>query len=158
MTNKPSRWQRFFFRLPLWFYRWHLGWILGGRFLLLNHIGRKSNLPRQTVLEVVHHQADPLCYWVASGFGKKADWYRNLQATPSVTIQVGQKKWQTTAVFLSDTESGQMMRQYAQQNPKAAQAICRFLGADSKLTLDEYQTMGETKIPFVRFCTQDKTK
>ena len=40
------------FRLPIGLYRLRLGWLLGDR-LLLTHIGRKSGLPRQAVIEVV---------------------------------------------------------------------------------------------------------
>jgi hypothetical protein len=54
-THPPRGLLRLALRLPIWLYRWRLGWLLGDRFLLLTHTGRKSGLPRQVVLEVVHH-------------------------------------------------------------------------------------------------------
>ncbi len=37
-TRKPPTGiMRFFFRTPIWLYRLNLGWIMGNRFLLLNH-------------------------------------------------------------------------------------------------------------------------
>ena len=40
-------------RAPIWLYRAHLGGFLGHQMLLLTHRGRKTGLPRQTVLEVL---------------------------------------------------------------------------------------------------------
>jgi deazaflavin-dependent oxidoreductase (nitroreductase family) len=65
------------------------GGILGGRFLLLEHIGRKSGRTRQTVLEVVGHDAESGRYVVASGWGTRSDWFQNVERGPRVTVQVG---------------------------------------------------------------------
>ncbi len=46
---------------------------------MLEHIGRKSGAPRYAVLEIVDHPA-PDVYIVASGFGRKAQWFSNVQA------------------------------------------------------------------------------
>jgi hypothetical protein len=39
-------------------FRLHLGWLLVGHFLLLTHTGRQSDLPLQTVPEVLWHEKD----------------------------------------------------------------------------------------------------
>lgn len=44
-------------RAPIWTYRAGLGFVFGSRLLMLEHIGRKSSLPRQVVLEVVGRPA-----------------------------------------------------------------------------------------------------
>ena len=54
----PHGLSRLAFRLPIWLYHSHLGWLLGTRFVLLTHTGRKSGLSRQTVLEVVRYDKD----------------------------------------------------------------------------------------------------
>lgn len=90
--------KKFFFRAPLFLYRMGLGGLLGQRFLLLNHTGRKSGQPRQTVLEVVNHDKTNDTYFIASGFGKKSDWYLNILTHPKVEIQVGWRKMAVTAV------------------------------------------------------------
>ena len=63
-------------RLPILFYKAHLGWLLGDRFLLLIHTGRVSGETRQAVLEVIRHDKAEIVYYVASGFGEKSDWFR----------------------------------------------------------------------------------
>lgn len=40
----PTGLSRILFRAPIWLYRRGLGWLLGKRFLLINHIGWKSGL------------------------------------------------------------------------------------------------------------------
>ena len=89
VTQPPSGWLRFALRLPLVLYRLRLGWVLGGRFLRLYHVGRKSGQVRQTVVEVVHHERTGDTYYIVSGWGYKAQWYQNLMAMPDVVIQVG---------------------------------------------------------------------
>ena len=66
--SSPGRLTRCLLRLPIWLYRLRLGWLLGGRFLLLNHTGRKTGLPRRTVLEIVHHDADNATLFVAAAW------------------------------------------------------------------------------------------
>lgn len=65
------------------------GALLDERFVLVNHIGRKSGLPRHAVLEVVHHDHETGIFVVASGFGEKSDWYQNVMAHLDISIQVG---------------------------------------------------------------------
>ena len=79
----PTGVRRQLWRLPIWLYRLHLGWLTGGRMMLLRHVGRVTGRERTAVIEVVQHDADG--YIAASGFGRQADWYRNIQAEPRVT-------------------------------------------------------------------------
>ncbi|MEO2169431.1 MAG: hypothetical protein ABGY42_15180 [bacterium] len=46
-VRPPIGLKRLFFRLPIRLYQLRLGRLLGGRFVLLHHIGRKSGLARQ---------------------------------------------------------------------------------------------------------------
>lgn len=128
----PRGFMRWLFRLPIGLYRMHLGWVLGGRFLLLRHIGRKSGLPRQTVVEVVCHAAADDTYIIASGFGERTDWLRNLAHNPDVTIEVGRRKLAVRAQRLTLDEASAELRAYARRYPRAAQALGRFMG----VTLD----------------------
>ena len=76
---------RTLWRLPILLYRCGLGRLLGQRVMLLTHTGRVSGRPRRAVIEVVQH--DEQGYLAASGFGPRADWYRNVVANPDATIQ-----------------------------------------------------------------------
>ena len=69
-------------RLPSYLYRFRLGRLLGHRFLLLTHRGRKSGLTGRTPLEVLHFDPRSRESVVLSARGKKADWYRNIEASP----------------------------------------------------------------------------
>jgi deazaflavin-dependent oxidoreductase (nitroreductase family) len=54
--------------------------------LLLTTTGRKSGEPRVTPLQ--YELIDGI-HWVASGWGKDADWLKNIRREPQVHVQVG---------------------------------------------------------------------
>ena len=147
---KPPRgFKRMLLRAPIWVYRLGLAWLLGKRFLLLHHTGRRSGLPRQTVLEVVKYDADTDTYFIASGFGKQSDWYQNLLKTPAVSIQVGNRRMNVMAHPLTPEQSGEAMVDYARRYPKAARIICRQVGYQLDGSEDDYRAVGREAIPFV---------
>ena len=114
-------------RLPVGLYRARLGWLLGNRFLMLTHIGRKSGLPHRTVVEVVRHDKAADAYIVVSGFGDKADWYRNICKTPNVTVHVGRRRFEAFAQPLALEESVREFQDYAQRHPTAFKALSHVL-------------------------------
>lgn len=148
-TPQPTGLKRLMFRAPIWFYRLGLGGLLDERFLLLNHIGRKSGLPRQTVLEVADYNSDTGAYLVASGFGRQSDWYRNILVTPNVTIQIGRKSLGATAAPLSPVDSGYAMADYARRHPRAAKQLMRLCGFEVDGSPQEFYVVGHDHIPFV---------
>jgi deazaflavin-dependent oxidoreductase (nitroreductase family) len=110
---------RFALRAPVYLYRVHLGWLLGGRFLMLTHIGRKSGQPHQTVLEVVSNDRETGEYVIASGWRGKADWYRNILKTPQVTVNSGRRQFKAMAVQLSVEEAEAVLSDYARRHSLA---------------------------------------
>lgn len=126
---KPPRGlARLAFRTPIWLYRLHLGWLLGKRFLHLTHTGRKSGLPRQVVLEVVDHDPHTNTYYVSSGWGKKSDWYQNIQKTPRVRVQVGTKSWAAQAETLSPEAAEGVILNYGRKHPALLNELARVMG------------------------------
>jgi deazaflavin-dependent oxidoreductase (nitroreductase family) len=115
------------FRLPIWLYRLHLGWILGERFLLLTHLGRNSGLSHQTVLEVVGHDKTTETYFVVSAFGHKADWLLNIKRNPIVRITVKQRSSSARARQLSETDGAKVLFGYAQHHPIAFRELSTLL-------------------------------
>lgn len=79
-TSKPTGLKKWFFQAPSWLYRAHLGFLMGRRFLMIEHRGRKSAKLYRTVIEVVGRHPDKGEWIVTAGFGPKSDWYLNLQA------------------------------------------------------------------------------
>lgn len=128
LTHKPAGFLRMLVRFPILLYRLKLGWLLGKRFVLLNHIGRKSGLKRQTVVEVIDFDKEAGTYYIASGWGYTSNWYQNLLAKPSITIQVGLKKLKVVARTLSAADSVKVLLKYQAMHPFAARELSRFLG------------------------------
>ncbi|MBN2472543.1 MAG: nitroreductase family deazaflavin-dependent oxidoreductase [Anaerolineae bacterium] len=84
MTYPRGGWRRWLFRAPLVLWRLGLGDLLGRSLLLITHTGRRSGLPRRTLVE--YHVLDSTRY-APVAFGPRAQWYRNISADPLVTVQ-----------------------------------------------------------------------
>jgi deazaflavin-dependent oxidoreductase (nitroreductase family) len=127
-VQPPRGLARLAWRAPIWFYRLGLGGLLGGRLVLLNHIGRKSGQPRQAVVEVVRHDQETGAYIVASGFGEKADWYQNVMAHPEITIQVGRRRLAARAERLPLPQAADEMLDYNRRHPAALRTLAGIMG------------------------------
>lgn len=149
--QKPRALLRFGLRFPIWLYRLHLGWLFGNRFLLLTHSGRKSGLLHQSVIEIIRYDKTTDTCVVASGWGRKADWYRNLKQTPDVSIMLGLRRLKTRAIFLSESEGTHELLDYAQRHPLAFREITYlFTGHSVAATEENCRELAET-IPIVAF-------
>ena len=151
IDTQPAGALRFGLRLPIWFYRFKLGWMLGDRFLMLVHTGRKSGLPRQTVIEVVKHDKAANTYYVVSGWGEKADWYQNIRKTPQVTVHVRGRKFQSEAEFIPVEKAIEIVNDYAQKHPVAFNELSGlFFGERMKPGSDAPERIAR-KMPMVAF-------
>lgn len=102
---------RWFVRAPIIVFRARLGFLFGGRLLLLEHTGRKSGEARFVVLEVVE-RADAARV-VASGFGDRAQWFQNLRANPQCRVSIGMRsRRRTVAEELDAEEVAAVLRRY----------------------------------------------
>ncbi|MCA9792106.1 MAG: nitroreductase family deazaflavin-dependent oxidoreductase [Candidatus Eremiobacteraeota bacterium] len=125
--SPPRGLLRWLARLPILLYGWGLGRLLGHRFLLLHHRGRKSGKPRQVVLEVVRHEAG--VYVVVSGFGLKADWYQNVEVAPEVMIEVCGQKHRARAELLATEQGRAELDDYARRHPWATKMLMAVFGS-----------------------------
>ncbi|MEE6307961.1 nitroreductase family deazaflavin-dependent oxidoreductase [Plantactinospora veratri] len=146
--DPPTGLRRRLWRLPIWLYRMRLGRLLGDRVMLLSHVGRVSGTWRQAVIEVVEH--DGHGYVAASGFGPRADWYRNVMKTPAATVQVGNRRIEVTATPIPADDGAEIMARYAPRHPAAARRLCRIMGFGVDGSVSDYREVGR-RIPFVRF-------
>ncbi len=145
--------QRALFRAPIWLYRLGLGAVLGRRFVLLTHRGRGTGEARQAVLEVIGGNETTGTVLVASGFGDRSQWFRNIRVEPRVLFQVGNLRQRGTAEPLPPEESGRVLAHYAQKHPQAAATLMRGLGHDVGDSVEEYERIGADPadgIPVVR--------
>lgn len=109
-------WLRYLFRAPVYLYHWHLGRLLGRRFLLLTHTGRRSGVKRETVLEIMEYREDAPEAVVMSGFGRESDWLRNIEAIPNEQVVIGAKRFNATHRFLGEEEAIVVVRNYESRN------------------------------------------
>lgn len=135
-----TRFRRALHRAPIALYRLGLGGLLGRRFVLLTHIGRRTGASRQVVLEVVGRHGDS--YLVASGYGPRAQWYRNILADPRVRFQIGRHRHTGHARPLAPAESGRRLAGYARSHPRTAAALMRTVGQAVDGSPASYQRVG----------------
>ena len=110
-------------RAPIWIYKARAGALFGSRILLLEHTGRKSGMPRYAALEVIDHSL-PDIYVVASGFGRKAQWFRNIEANPRVRVYAGSHAPRTAAArVLTTPEADRTLAEYRTRHPRAWQRM-----------------------------------
>ncbi len=121
-----KRLQRFMMRAPIALYRLHLGSLLGGRFLLLEHVGRSTGLTRRTVLEVVETMDDSPV--IVSGFGVSSQWFKNVSENPDVWVTRGRSRARATAVRLDPEQARTVFDRYRVRHPRAAKAIGKRIG------------------------------
>ncbi|OBG97831.1 nitroreductase family deazaflavin-dependent oxidoreductase [Mycobacterium sp. E3247] len=134
-------------RAPIWLYKARAGALFGSRMLMLEHTGRKSGAPRHVVLEVVGHPS-PEVYLVASGFGRKAQWFRNIRADPRVRVYVGSHPPRiATARVLPQDEADRALAAYIGRHRRAWEQMRPVL----EETLGVPITETDTPLPLVEF-------
>lgn len=134
-------------RAPIWVYRAGLGRVFGSRTLMLEHIGRRTGTNRYVVLEVIDHP-DPDVYVVASGFGSRAQWFKNVQATPRVKISsAGRSSVPAEARILTTAEADAALQAYIARHPAAWSALKPAIES----TLGQPICEHDTALPMIEF-------
>lgn len=126
--QKPTGLLKLLFRLPVYLYRLGLGGLLGRRLLLLTHKGRSSGRRHQTVLEVMRFDPGTGEHLVISAFGKGADWYLNLRASPTAEVHVGSGRFIPVLRFLTPEEGCREIEDYERRHPRAARFLLGLMG------------------------------
>jgi deazaflavin-dependent oxidoreductase (nitroreductase family) len=151
VDRPPGQALRFGLRLPVWLYRLHMSWLLGNRFLMLTHQGRKSGQSHHTVIEVVKFEKHTNTYYAVSGWGKKADWYQNIHKDPAVVIQTGRRKLKVHASDIPLAEAIDILDEYTRQHPLAFKELTGlFLGEQLQPGQDASRRLAEL-MPMVAF-------
>ncbi len=145
----PRGMSRLAFRLPIWLYRLRLGWLLGTRFVLLTHIGRKSGLLRQTVLEVVRYDKASGACIVASGWDTRSDWFHNVTANPKIVFQIRNTRSVGFAGQLSPEVAAQELLDYACLHPTAFRELAQFMGFRLDGTEEDIRAAGQVLPIFI---------
>ena len=99
----PARWtlNRLLFKSPVIWWRMGLRPLLWRSMILVTTWGRKSRLPRNTMLS---YTLDAGKAYLISGWGARADWYQNAVADPHTTAQLGGRPYSAIARRVEDVE------------------------------------------------------
>lgn len=75
----------------MWTYRVSNGRAGGGahKVLLMTAPGRRTGLPRSTCMRYLEHEGGYVVWGTASGANRDPDWFRNLRASETATIELG---------------------------------------------------------------------
>ncbi len=63
-----------------------------------------------------------------SGWGEKADWYRNIQATPALEVRTAGEPYVPQQRFLAPEENHAVIADYERRHPLAFQIFARAFG------------------------------
>lgn len=118
--------------LPVLLYHAHLGVLLGHRFLLLVHTGRKSGRHRETVLEVVHYDPRTRESVVAAGWGRRTGWLHNVEAGLAHEVWTARERFAPAHRILPPDEGERIFADYERRNrliaPVIRAVLSRLLG------------------------------
>ncbi|MEO8457987.1 MAG: nitroreductase family deazaflavin-dependent oxidoreductase [Chloroflexota bacterium] len=153
LGRPPRGFQAKMARLPIQLCKHGFGWVLGSRFLMLIHRGRKTGRKRYAVLEVVARDREHGRYFVASPWHERADWFANVLADPNVTIVVGRHRIKAKAKVLPTDDSMRILRDYGRRHRFAAKALARLFGYPDFLAL--VQTLQVVEFDRVMYCPGD---
>ncbi len=126
-TRRLNRLTAILLRIPVKLYDRGLGSLLGRRFLLLTHIGRRSGRRYRSVLEVIAHFADSDEFVVISGLGSAADLYRNIRAHPPVEVRVGRRRFIPACRILDEDAARQVLVSYERRYRRVSWILRRIL-------------------------------
>ncbi|HEU0041340.1 MAG TPA: nitroreductase family deazaflavin-dependent oxidoreductase [Jiangellaceae bacterium] len=119
-----ARVHRRLYRAPIPLFRVGLGWIIGPRLVLVEHRGRSTGLDRYVVLEVASRAPGRIV--VVSGFGSDSQWFRNIQASPSVRIWFATLRGVPALAHVLPLDAARAeLERYRRDHPHAAKALGR---------------------------------
>jgi deazaflavin-dependent oxidoreductase (nitroreductase family) len=116
-------------RVPTWIFKLRLGRLFGSRFAMITHTGRKSGKPHTVIVETAAGSVESgrLVYIVA--YGSRAQWYKNLQNAPAVSIEIAGKIYDAPRhEFLGRGDTEQAIASYWEKYPRLGGFLARHGG------------------------------
>jgi len=110
-------------RLPVHLYDLGAARLLGHRFLLLTHRGRRSGRLYRTMLEVVEWNPEKREATVMSGFGPDANWRLNVLAGGAVEVQIGALRFEPRVRSPEREEAVTVVADYERRNRLAGPLV-----------------------------------
>ena len=133
-------------RLPVYLYDLGAARLLGHRFLLLTHRGRRSGRLYRTMLEVVGWDPERREAIVMSGFGPNASWRLNVLAGGAVAVQIAGLRFEPRVRSPEREESVTVVADYERRNRFAGPIVRAVL---SRLAGFRYDGSTESRLRLV---------
>ncbi|HWP62184.1 MAG TPA: methyltransferase domain-containing protein [Candidatus Binatia bacterium] len=96
----------------MYVYRARLGFLLGHRFLLLVHEGRRTHRLRMTPLEVIRYDRSKREAVVVAGWGHRTNWLHNVEAGLAREIWIGRERYVPSWRRLDPEEAAAAIERY----------------------------------------------
>lgn len=106
---------RLIYKLPLFLWRLGYGPLLshpirgGSRMLVLTVRGRKSGLPRHTMVSHIEVEGQD---YILSGWGPRSQWVRNILEDPLVTVQIYRRSYSALIRQVTDREEFSLITEH----------------------------------------------
>jgi len=118
--KSPLKWV---LRQPVRLYDIGAGRLLGRRFLLLTHRGRRSGRAYRTMLEVVAWDGMRREAIVVSGFGARSNWFLNVTGGGAEEVQIARWRFRPLVRRLGAEEAARVLSDYEQRNRMIAPLV-----------------------------------
>ena len=147
----PTGLLRILFRVPVHVYREGLGWIFGKRFVLINHVGRKTGKSHQVVVEVIEWEKGTGNVIVVAGYGEQTQWYKNLREQSNTTIQIGNQKCTVSIELLAPADGEDIIARYLKRYGKLTEQLFSMIGYSWDGTEKDARRIAREGLRFVKF-------
>jgi deazaflavin-dependent oxidoreductase (nitroreductase family) len=133
--------------------------MLGRRFLLLTHVGRRTRRVHHAVLEVMLYDDARREAVVMSGFGPRSDWLLNVQHGGPASVTIGREHFEVKHRLLDEDCAVQVLRDYERRNrpvrPFIRYVLGRLLGWRYRGT-DDQRRRAVRELPLVSLSPVDE--
>jgi deazaflavin-dependent oxidoreductase (nitroreductase family) len=103
---------RWLLSLPIYLYQAHLGFLLGHRFCVLVHEGRRTGHRHETPLEVVRYDRSTQEATVVAAWGQKTAWLHNVEAGLAREVWIGRTRYVPAVRRLDVDEAVAVLERY----------------------------------------------
>lgn len=110
--------------------------LLGHRFLLLTHHGRRTGRRYRTMLEVLCWRPELSEAVVMSGFGPRAQWLQNLLAGAPAEVRIAGRRWPAVMRHVEPAEAVTVLAGYERRNRAFRPLVRRVLSSLSGVAYD----------------------
>jgi deazaflavin-dependent oxidoreductase (nitroreductase family) len=141
--QRPPAFMLPFMKMPLILYRLGLGRLLGKRFMLLTHKGRRSGKVFRTVLAVLQFDEKTREIMAVSPWSA-SNWYRNIQATRAVEVETNGIRYAPVQRSLSPEEIAALFIEFRREHPIFSRWVARIPGWKIDSTYDEFLTLARS--------------